>query len=46
MKPKTNKNDLYAVLKNSTAQLLQATRPTQQTKNIGTIKIQINLNWL
>ena len=32
MQPKTNKNDLYAVLMNSTAQLLQATLPTQQPK--------------
>jgi hypothetical protein len=33
------KKDSYAILKNKTAQLLQASWPThQQTKNIGTIK--------
>ena len=36
MQPKSNKNDFYAVLKNSTVQLLQAT--LTNPKNIGTIE--------
>ena len=53
MQPKANNliflNDFYAVSKNSTAQLLQATKPNTTTKlilaQLKQIK-KINLNWL
>ena len=46
MQPKTNKNCFYAILKNSTAQLLPVNLTNTTTKNILAQLKQINLNWM